>query len=87
MTRARKVMPVTLCETGKRIYWKEHLANRAITEALKRGEIGPLRHYACPVCERWHLSRKNRVPKALQVDAPHSEGSENAPTVHEERCP
>lgn len=46
------------CPTGKRIYYTEKLANRAITNALKRGEIGPLRHYECPECEHWHLATK-----------------------------
>jgi ssDNA-binding Zn-finger/Zn-ribbon topoisomerase 1 len=48
------------CPTGKRIYWKERLANRAITEAAKRGELPPMRHYQCPECGYWHLSRKDR---------------------------
>lgn len=48
------------CPSGKRIYWKERLANRAITEAAKRGELAPMRHYLCAECGYWHLSRKDR---------------------------
>lgn len=49
------------CPTGKRVYYEQHLANRAITRASKRGELEPLRHYSCPVCGWWHLSRKHRA--------------------------
>lgn len=48
------------CPTGKRIYWKERLACRAVTEAAKRGELPPMRHYKCPECDWWHLSKKSR---------------------------
>jgi hypothetical protein len=48
------------CTTGKLIYYKERLANRAITEAAKRGELSQLRHYKCPACGYWHLSREDR---------------------------
>lgn len=47
-----------LCPTGKLPYFKERQANRAITKALERGETGQLRHYKCPHCEWWHLSKK-----------------------------
>ena len=47
--------------TGKVIYWSEKTATKAITKALARGELEQLRHYRCPACGRWHLSRKNRV--------------------------
>jgi hypothetical protein len=47
-----------LCPTGKLPYFKERLANRAVTEAIRRGELGQLRHYQCPECGWWHLSRK-----------------------------
>jgi predicted RNA-binding Zn-ribbon protein involved in translation (DUF1610 family) len=56
----RSRQPNIVCATGKRIYFKERSANKAITEALKRGELSQLRHYACPVCGYWHLSRKDR---------------------------
>lgn len=46
------------CSNGKRIFWTERLANRAVTNAGKRGELPPMRHYACPDCGYWHLSRK-----------------------------
>ena len=46
--------------TGKRIYWHERLANRAITKAAERGELASMRHYLCPDCTRWHLARKHR---------------------------
>lgn len=46
------------CTTGKRVYYKARLANRAITENEKRGELARLRHYPCPECGWWHLSRK-----------------------------
>lgn len=49
-----------LCPTGKRVYYKERLANRAVTEAAKRGELSQLRHYPCDRCGWWHLSRKER---------------------------
>jgi hypothetical protein len=49
------------CPTGKRVYYQERLANRAITEAAKRGELPTMRHYQCPECGWWHLSRKARL--------------------------
>lgn len=51
------------CPTGKRVYYAERLANRAITKAAERGEIGPLRHYKCPDCDWWHLATKFPVSK------------------------
>jgi hypothetical protein len=51
------------CTSGKRIYGNERVANRAVTEAAKRGELPPMRHYACPECGHWHLSRKRRPPR------------------------
>jgi len=45
------------CPTGKRVYYTERLANRAISRALERGELDPLRHYHCEDCGWWHLSR------------------------------
>jgi hypothetical protein len=48
------------CPTGKRVYWHERLANRAVQKARERGELPPMRHYLCPECGRWHLSRKDR---------------------------
>ncbi len=54
-------MSTDTCSTGKRIYWHERLANRAITRAAERGELGPMRHYLCSECDRWHLSSKRRV--------------------------
>ena len=48
------------CSTGKRIYGREFLANRAITNAAKRGELPPMRHYKCPECGHWHLARKHK---------------------------
>lgn len=45
------------CPTGKRIYYNERLANRAIA---MRGELPTLRHYPCPTCGWWHLARKRR---------------------------
>lgn len=53
------------CVSGKRVYYAAKLANRAITEAAKRGELPTMRHYACPHCGWWHLSRKNRLPRVL----------------------
>lgn len=50
----------TECPTGKRIYWQARLANRAITEAAKRGELEQLKHYECPECGWWHLARKHK---------------------------
>jgi hypothetical protein len=46
------------CPTGKRCYFEERLANRAVTNAAKRGELPPMRHYKCDKCAWWHLSRK-----------------------------
>lgn len=54
--------PKGQCQTGKRVYFKERLATRAVTEAAKRGELDPLRHYACAECGYWHLSRKKQPP-------------------------
>lgn len=51
-------LPKGQCTTGKLVYYRERLANRAITEAAKRGELDQLRHYPCPECGWWHLSRK-----------------------------
>jgi hypothetical protein len=48
------------CATGKVIFYKERLANRAVTNAAKRGELPTMRHYACRRCGYWHLSRKDR---------------------------
>lgn len=50
---------MTVCPTGKRIYWHERLAVRAVNKARDRGELLPLRHYVCDKCGRWHLSRKS----------------------------
>jgi predicted RNA-binding Zn-ribbon protein involved in translation (DUF1610 family) len=50
------------CPSGKRTYYKERAATRAITVAAKRGELDPLRHYLCPECGKWHLSRVRRSP-------------------------
>lgn len=58
--------PDVRCTTGKRIYFKERAANKAITEASKRGELLQLRHYRCPECGYWHLSRKHRPPAYLR---------------------
>lgn len=52
--------PDVRCETGKRVYFKERAANKAITRAIKRGELPQLRHYPCATCGYWHLSRKRR---------------------------
>jgi hypothetical protein len=49
-----------VCPTGKRIYWEERLANRAVSKAATRGELPPMRHYLCPYCCRWHLSSQHR---------------------------
>jgi hypothetical protein len=58
--------PNFVCDaSGKRTYFKERLANRAITEADKRGELPRLRHYRCPHCGYWHLSRKHREMGAV----------------------
>jgi hypothetical protein len=51
------------CPSGKRIYGNERVASRAVTEAAKRGELPPMRHYICPECGHWHLSRKRRPPR------------------------
>jgi len=44
------------CPTGKRVFYKERHASRAIANADKRGELGPLRHYLCPTCGLDRLS-------------------------------
>jgi hypothetical protein len=56
------------CPTGKRIYWEERLANRAISKAQTRGELPQMRHYLCPHCDRWHLSRKRRHTRGPMRD-------------------
>jgi hypothetical protein len=43
--------------SGKRVYYKEHLASRAVSFAATRGELPPMRHYKCPECGWWHLSK------------------------------
>lgn len=53
-------VPKGQCVTGKRVFYAERLASRAVTEAAKRGELPPMRHYACPDCGYWHLSKKTR---------------------------
>jgi hypothetical protein len=50
------------CASGKRVFYEERLANRAVSRAETRGELPPMRHYACPLCGYWHLSRKARAP-------------------------
>lgn len=61
----RKSVPIHAdpeqCPSGKRVYWTERLATRAVNVALERGELAPLRHYRCPDCDRWHLARKNKL--------------------------
>lgn len=47
------------CPSGKLIFGKERLANRAVTNAAKRGELPPMKHYRCDLCNHWHLARKN----------------------------
>lgn len=57
--RDRGTAPNDRCATtGKRIYYAERLAIRAVTKAMLRGELPRLRHYPCPDCGHWHLSRK-----------------------------
>lgn len=48
------------CVTGKLVFYKERLANRAVSRAATRGELGPMRHYRCMECGYWHLSKKKR---------------------------
>ena len=50
------------CATGKRVYYSERLATRAVNVAGQRGELPPMRHYPCQVCGWWHLARKVPVP-------------------------
>lgn len=56
--------PNVICETGKRTYFTERLANKAITRAMVRGELPQLKHYQCPTCGWWHLARKHRTKEA-----------------------
>jgi hypothetical protein len=58
------------CSTGKRIYWEEHLAARAVNVARDRGELPPMRHYMCPHCARWHLSSQPDRRPFIPPDAP-----------------
>lgn len=46
------------CPSGKRTYWSERLAQRAVAKAADRGELGPMRYYECPECDEWHLATK-----------------------------
>lgn len=57
--RERTISELIRCpQNGKVIYWTAKAANKAITEAQRRGELSTLRHYPCPHGEHWHLSRK-----------------------------
>lgn len=51
---------MSACSSGKRMFGSQRAANRAVTNAAKRGELPPMRHYLCDECGHWHLSRKKR---------------------------
>jgi hypothetical protein len=58
------------CTSGKLTFRDEASANRAVQRALVRGEIRPLKHYHCPLCNLWHLATKKttmekRIERAL----------------------
>ena len=57
------------CPSGKRIYGNERVAARAVNVARDRGELPPMRHYFCPLCDHWHLSKKHRVPPTPSAHA------------------
>jgi hypothetical protein len=60
--------PNVKCVMGKRVYFRESLAVRAVSKAAHRGELQQLKHYACEACGFWHLSKKYPV-RAARVAA------------------